>query len=199
MRASNTAAGIGNLLPGVVTGKCSSRQRGACLKSGFLYPVCYTGLTRCSVNAAGFLLALVLDRCIFVDFSIFNDYFQHKLNFSWKDQRQQLIDQGHDPDSANNKPLQLPQSGTSSAAGSNCSHDGLAAANISVQIYWACYTSGSHCGMPKHHIGSWCHERILRALPQRDLCATLWLYIPHLISMLSLRLPEDGVKPLTAV
>ena len=187
MRASDGAAGIGNLLPGVVTGKCCiptkrcSTYVNACLKSEFLYPVCYTGLTKCDVNAAGFLLALVLDRCMFVDFPIFNVYFQHELNFSWKDQQQQLIDQGHDPNSADNKPLQLPQSGTSSAAGSNCSHDGLAAANISAQIYWACYTSVSHCRMPKHHIGAWClsHERILRALPQTDLCATLWLYIPH--------------------
>ena len=70
---------------------------------------------------------------MFVDFPIFNEYFQHELNFSWKDQQQQLIDQGHDPNSADNKPLQLPQSGSSSAAGKSCAHDILGAASYPAQ------------------------------------------------------------------
>lgn len=72
-----------------------------------------------TVTCAGFFLALVLDRCMFVDFPIFNEYFQHELNFSWKDQQQQLIDEGHNPDSGEDKPLQLPRSGSSNAAGSS--------------------------------------------------------------------------------
>ena len=66
---------------------------------------------------AGFLLALLLDRCLFVDFPVFNDYFEHELSFSWEEQHRRLIGQGHDPDSPDNERTQLPKSGSSGAAG----------------------------------------------------------------------------------
>lgn len=66
---------------------------------------------------AGFLLALLLDRCLYIDFPLFNDYFVHELNFNWGDHRARFLGHGHDPDSAENEPLQLPQSGSSTAAG----------------------------------------------------------------------------------
>ena len=58
----------------------------------------------------GFFLALMLDRCLFVDLPFFNNHFAHDLDFNWKHQRERLLSSGHDPDSTANRAA-LPRAG----------------------------------------------------------------------------------------
>ena len=39
--------------------------------------------TLCRPRRAGFLLALLTERCLFVDFDVFHSFFTHELDFGW--------------------------------------------------------------------------------------------------------------------
>ncbi len=56
----------------------------------------------------GFFLALLLERCFFVDFPFYNKHFAHELEFSWKQHEQRLLDFGHDPNATENQPERIP-------------------------------------------------------------------------------------------
>lgn len=60
---------------------------------------------------AGFLLALITDRCLFVDFAFYEDLFQPDLDFSWKHHVERLLAQGHNPRKPPNEPKRLPGTG----------------------------------------------------------------------------------------
>lgn len=57
---------------------------------------------------AGLFLALLLDRCLFMDFPFYNKHFAHELDFSWAAHRARLLDFGHDPNATQNRPERLP-------------------------------------------------------------------------------------------
>lgn len=46
---------------------------------------------------AGFLLALLTERCLFVDVPPFGAFFRHELDFRWERHRERLAAAGHDP------------------------------------------------------------------------------------------------------
>ncbi|BDA47122.1 probable galactoside 2-alpha-L-fucosyltransferase [Coccomyxa sp. Obi] len=60
----------------------------------------------------GLLLALITDRCLFVDFAFYEDLFQPDLDFSWNHHVERLLAQGHDPNKPPNEPRRLPGTGT---------------------------------------------------------------------------------------
>lgn len=53
---------------------------------------------------AGLLLALLMERCLFVDFHFFNDYFAHELDFSWDRHAERLLAHGHNASLPGNHP-----------------------------------------------------------------------------------------------
>lgn len=59
-------------------------------------------------RAAGFVLALLMERCYFVDFPFFNDYFEHELDFSWARHEQRLMAHGHNLTDPANAPMAMP-------------------------------------------------------------------------------------------
>lgn len=59
-------------------------------------------------NLAGLLLALITERCLFVDFAFYEDFFQPDLNFSWTPHVERLRAHGHDPTKPPNEPKPLP-------------------------------------------------------------------------------------------
>ncbi|CAL8469681.1 g9222 [Coccomyxa elongata] len=56
----------------------------------------------------GFLLALMMDRCLFVDFPFFNKYFDHELDFSWEHHAERLLAHGHNATAPEDAPLMIP-------------------------------------------------------------------------------------------
>ena len=57
---------------------------------------------------AGFFLALLLERCFFVDFPFYNQHFAHELDFSWAHHQERLLRFGHDPNATENQPERVP-------------------------------------------------------------------------------------------
>lgn len=57
---------------------------------------------------AGLLLALMMDRCLFVDFPFFNKYFDHELDFSWKRHAKRLLSHGHNATAPENMADRIP-------------------------------------------------------------------------------------------
>lgn len=57
---------------------------------------------------AGFMLALMMDRCLFVDFPFFNKYFDHELDFSWKRHAKRLLAHGHNATAPENIAERIP-------------------------------------------------------------------------------------------
>lgn len=57
-------------------------------------------------NQAGLLLALMMDRCLFVDFPFFNEYFEHELDFSWERHAERLLAHGHNVTAPENMPME---------------------------------------------------------------------------------------------
>ncbi len=53
---------------------------------------------------AGLLLALLMERCLFVDFHFFNEYFAHELDFSWNRHAARLHAHGHNASLPENRP-----------------------------------------------------------------------------------------------
>ena len=56
----------------------------------------------------GFFLALLLERCFFVDFPFYNHHFAHELDFSWRRHQQRLLTFGHDPNATESQPERIP-------------------------------------------------------------------------------------------
>ena len=56
----------------------------------------------------GLFLALLLERCLFVDFPFYNQHFAHELDFSWTHHRERLLRFGHDPNATENQPERIP-------------------------------------------------------------------------------------------
>ena len=52
---------------------------------------------RCNANAsaAAFLLALLTERCLFIDFPFYNTHFTHELDFNWERHAQRLLSHGY--------------------------------------------------------------------------------------------------------
>ncbi|CAK0786745.1 hypothetical protein CVIRNUC_009959 [Coccomyxa viridis] len=75
MRIEDKAAGIGNELPGIIT---------------------------------GLFLALLLERCLFVDFPFYNRHFAHELDFSWAHHAERLLHFGHDANATEHQPQRVP-------------------------------------------------------------------------------------------
>ena len=57
---------------------------------------------------AGFFLALLLERCLFVDFPFYNQHFAHELDFNWAHHQECLLRFGHDPNATENQPERVP-------------------------------------------------------------------------------------------
>ena len=74
-------------------GKCNQHQLVTPLMSGF---------------HAGLMLALMMDRCLFVDFPFFNKYFEHELDFSWKRHAKRLLAHGHNATASGNMAERIP-------------------------------------------------------------------------------------------
>ncbi|BDA51570.1 probable fucosyltransferase 5 [Coccomyxa sp. Obi] len=53
---------------------------------------------------SGLLLALLMERCLFVDFHFFNEYFTHELDFSWDRHAERLLAHGHNASLPENIP-----------------------------------------------------------------------------------------------
>jgi xyloglucan fucosyltransferase len=53
---------------------------------------------------AAFLVALLTERCLFVDFPFYNTYFAHELDFSWERHSERLLAFGHNASAPENKP-----------------------------------------------------------------------------------------------
>ncbi|BDA47125.1 probable galactoside 2-alpha-L-fucosyltransferase [Coccomyxa sp. Obi] len=78
----------------------------ACVKAGNDLPGKYvkvTGSDNIGIGnglpavLTGLLLALITDRCLFIDFAFYEDFFQPDLDFSWKHHAERLVAHGHDP------------------------------------------------------------------------------------------------------
>jgi len=59
-------------------------------------------------DIAGLFLALLLDRCLFIDYPLYCDYFTHELDFNWTRHQQHLAALGQDPNSQEHAPRTLP-------------------------------------------------------------------------------------------
>ena len=53
------------------------------------------------------LLALLMDRCLFVDFPFFEEYFEHELDFTWSRHARKLLGLGHNVTDPANSPVRL--------------------------------------------------------------------------------------------
>jgi hypothetical protein len=49
-----------------------------------------------------------MERCLFVDFPFFNKYFDHELDFSWKNHAKRLLEHGHNASAPENIPERIP-------------------------------------------------------------------------------------------
>lgn len=65
-------------------------------------------LRTCLILCAGLLLALMMDRCLFVEFPFFNKFFDHELDFSWKRHAKRLLAHGHNATAPENVPDRIP-------------------------------------------------------------------------------------------
>ena len=61
-----------------------------------------------SRHCTGFFLALLLERCLFVDFPFFNRHFAHELDFSWGVHAERLLRFGHDANATEHQPQRVP-------------------------------------------------------------------------------------------
>ena len=69
----------------------------------------------------GFFLALLLERCFFVDFPFYNQHFAHEPDFNWKHHQQRLLGFMHDPNATENRPERVP--GGYETMGGTCEYD----------------------------------------------------------------------------
>ena len=61
-----------------------------------------------SRRCTGFFLALLLERCLFVDFPFYNQHFAHELDFSWGHHADRLLRFGHDANATEHQPQRVP-------------------------------------------------------------------------------------------
>ena len=66
------------------------------------------GMDDSNCCTAGLLLALMMDRCLFVEFPFFNKFFDHELDFSWKRHAKRLLAHGHNATEPKNIPERIP-------------------------------------------------------------------------------------------
>ena len=56
------------------------------------------------LHDAAFILALLTERCLFVDFPFYNTHFEQELDFSWANHKKRLMALGHDVTAPENVP-----------------------------------------------------------------------------------------------
>ena len=61
-----------------------------------------------SMRGTGFFLALLLERCLFVDFPFYNRHFAHELDFSWGSHAERLLRFGYDANDTAHQPQRVP-------------------------------------------------------------------------------------------
>ena len=61
-----------------------------------------------SRQCTGLFLALLLERCLFVDFPFYNRHFAHELDFSWARHAERLLHFGHDANVTEHQPQRVP-------------------------------------------------------------------------------------------
>lgn len=133
VRMEDKDAGIGNQLPSVVSGMhclfpstcsfivsnmvlCPPRewpplQATSIVQSGnrlLNLAVLRGSAIESGCGCVGFLLALLMERCLFVDFPFFNKYFEHELDFSWANHYERLLKFGHNATAPENIAQRIP-------------------------------------------------------------------------------------------
>lgn len=73
----------------------------------------------------GLFLALLLERCLFVDFPFYNQHFAHELDFSWAHHKERLLESGHDPNATENQPERIPFGYDNIGGAFNCADCGF--------------------------------------------------------------------------
>ena len=61
-----------------------------------------------SRQCTGLFLALLLERCLFVDFPFYNRHFAHELDFSWARHAERLLHFGHNANATEHQPQRVP-------------------------------------------------------------------------------------------